>query len=113
MRAFDFVISASLSELESALHIKLLDSLTEPLFERYEGEVIPSLCDETLILDCTIEAQGISDAVREVWGFVTRVVQGDAAQAGTLAPSGATLQGVSIALPDPQVEMAYSGLMAA
>lgn len=116
MREFDFTVSVPLGGdfAPETVHA-LLNLLADPLFERYDGEVIPSLCDNEIILDCTIEAENAEDAVREIWTFVTEVIVEDlkSRRAGALVVTDNTQVAHALHMADPRVGMAYSGLVAA
>ena len=106
MREFDFSLSLRLSDL--ALARRLLDLVTDPLFERFEGDIVPSLCDAELILDCTVEAEDAQGAARKVWDFVQPLLEGELEGMLKGESETGTVHGL-----DPHIDIPYSGLIAA
>ncbi len=83
----------------------MLDALTDPLFERSEGDVVPALIGDQLVFECTVEAGTLADAVGRVAEALAEIA--DAAD-GSLA--GGTAAGLHGWAPSFRVEASVSDL---
>ena len=64
MPLHSFILSRPLAEAETP--DAALDVVTDPLFERFEGDVTPAVSAGRLTLACAVEAESTRAAVRKV-----------------------------------------------
>lgn len=65
MRTFEFTFRRTIERSESVGRFGL-DAITDVLFEIFEGDVVPALLGDDLVLECEVEAESLPAAVAQV-----------------------------------------------
>lgn len=95
MRQFDFTARCPLSPAAGpGFGRTMLDVLSGPLFARFEGDVVPAVIGSDLVIECSIEAETLRDAVREVSRFLESIADtiAEFSSLGLTAASGAEVR---------------------
>lgn len=106
MRTFEFTFRKTIEQSENVGRFGL-DAITDVLFEIFEGDVVPALLGDDLVLACEVEAESLSSAVAQVAEALEEAArrmtpEADRAAGGALAPDR------SLWLPAFRVEASVS-----